>query len=131
MTDPREVLDGAQRDNDALRQSIGRGVSPNAVDGLVAALRAVLGYADKSTRLAGLAARYQRKAASANARADRLEEQLAEERRKNQVLRSARSVALYSLHRVVRELEVFDDRFTGDVHTSTGTVKSEPPVGES
>lgn len=83
----------------------------------------------KISRLEGLVARYQRRAASANARADRLEEQLAEERRKNQVLRSARSVALHSLHRVVRELEVFDDRFMGEVHTSTGTVKSEPPAG--
>lgn len=81
-------------------------------------------------KLRGLAARYQRKAESANARADRLAEQLAEERRKNQVLRSARSVALHSLHRVVRELEVFDDRFMGEVNTSTGTVKSEPPAAD-
>ena len=82
----------------------------------------------KKARLQALVARYQRKAAAANARADRLEEQLVEERRKNQVLRSARSVALHSLHCVVRELEVFDDRFMGEVHTGTSTVKSEPPA---
>ena len=82
-------------------------------------------------RLEGLAARFQRKAASANARADRLAEQLAEERHKNQVLRSARSVALYQLNRCVRDLEVFDDRFIGEVYTGTGTVKSEPSGGES
>ena len=88
------------------------------------------GFVSKKARLQALVARYQRKAAAANARADRLEEQLVEERRKNQVLRSARSVALYSLHRVVRELEVFDDRFMGEVHTGTGTVKSEPPAAD-
>ncbi len=81
------------------------------------------------TRLAGLVTRYQRKAASANARADRLAVQLIEERRKNQVLRSARSLALHQLHSCVRDLEVFDDRFMGEVYTGTGTVKAKPPGG--
>lgn len=81
--------------------------------------------------LRGLVERYRRKSASANARADQLARELAEEQRKNQVLRSARSVALYQLQRCVRDLEVFDDRFMGTVNTSTGTVKSEPPEGDA
>lgn len=80
--------------------------------------------------LRGLVARYQRKAAAANTRADRLAQEVAELQRKNQVLRSARSTALYQLQRAVRDLEVFDDRFMGIVETGVGTTRNEPPSQE-